>query len=120
LQEAAGGRANHLAALVALLTPHLALEEAHLTASFWANLLSESEAADFGKRVAAHSRAHLKPASKLLPLLVYNLDPEERASFTAKMPGFVVNGLVPYAFRASWRPLRPFMAYPPPRLTSLP
>lgn len=120
LERAGGGRADKLDAVVTLLEPHLALEEEHLTEAFWAGLLDPEEASAFGKEVAAHSRAHLKPGAKLLPLVVYNLDPDERAAFTARMPGFVVRGLVPYAFRAAWRPLRPFMAYPPPRLSPFP
>ena len=71
----------------------------------------------FGKRVAAHNRASLQPSSKLLPLLLYNLSAEDRAQFTQRMPRFVVDGLVPVAFRPQWRHLRPFMAHPPARWT---
>lgn len=117
---ARGGRAELLEALHALVVPHMEGEEEVLTESYWRELLSADEARAFGKDIAAHSKAHLTPATKMLPLVLYNLDPEERAAFTEPMPGFLVNGLVPYAFRAAWRPLRPFMAYPPRRLSPLP
>ena len=120
VETARGGRAEQLEALHALLVPHLQREESVLTESFWRQALSEEQARSFGKAVAIHSRAHLKPTAQLLPLVLYNLDPEERATFTAPMPSFVVKGLVPVAFRGAWRPLRPFMAYPPRRWTPLP
>jgi len=120
LKHAQGGRAERLQAIHDEVVPHMEGEEEVLTEPFWRGLLSEEEARAFGKEVAAHSRAHLTPVGRMLPLLLYNLSPEERAAFTEPMPGFVVRGLVPYAFRASWRPLRPFMAYPPRRLSPLP
>lgn len=100
------------------LRDHFAVEERAWTEAFWRELLTDDEARALGKRVSAHSREHLKPTAEQLPLLLFNLDEAERAAFTERMPGFVVKGLVPYAFRASWRKLRPFMAYPPPRLLS--
>ena len=120
VQNARGGRAERLQELHDQVVPHMEAEEEVLTEAFWRELFSAKEARAFGKEVAAHSRAHLTPAAKMLPLVLYNLDPEERAAFTEPMPGFVVRGLVPYAFRAAWLPLRPFMAYPPRRLSPLP
>lgn len=104
--------------IVELLGPHFAAEEAALTEDAWRQVFAtEDEASAFGKQVAAHNRAGNQPAARLLPLLLYNLDEVERARFTDRMPGFLVNGLVPYAFRSSWRHLRPFMAHPPARIT---
>jgi hypothetical protein len=120
LRQARGGRADLLEALHREVVPHMEAEEEVLTEAFWRDLLTTEEARAFGKQIAAHSRAHLTPSARMLPLVLYNLDPEERAAFTAPMPSFVVRGLVPYVFRASWRPLRPFMAYPPRRLSPLP
>lgn len=110
----------HLDALCALLHEHFALEDAALTADFWRGLFTEEEAADFGQRVSRHNRASLQPAAKLLPLLLYNLAPEQRGRFTDRMPRFLIAGLVPVAFRPSWRALRPFMAHAPDRWTPAP
>jgi hypothetical protein len=118
-RDDASGVLAPLQAVQALLPDHFRMEEDALTEGFWQQLLSEEEARAFGKEVAAHSREHLKPAAKLLPLLLYNLDDVERARFTERMPAFVVNGLVPVAFRPAWRGLRPFMTYPPRRWTRL-
>lgn len=100
-----------------LVVPHMAEEEAHLTEAAWRGWLTDDEASAYGKEVAAHSRASMKPATKLLPLILFNLTPGERAAFTERMPSFLVNGLVPYAFRPMWRGLRPFMTYAPQRWT---
>jgi hypothetical protein len=118
LERAKGAtRAELLEQVARLVGPHMNKEEQHLTEAVWAQLLSDDEASAFGKEVAAHSRASLKPATKLLPVLLYNLTPTERAAFTARMPAFVVKGLVPWAFRPAWRGLRPFMTYAPRKLT---
>jgi len=118
LERSAGSeRAELLRKVYQLVVPHMAAEEAHLGVDRWREWLSEAEATAFGKEVAQHSREHLKPATKLLPLILFNLTPKERATFTARMPGFLVRGLVPYAFRPMWRPLRPFMTYAPRRLS---
>lgn len=100
-----------------LVVPHMAEEEVHLRPRQWRQWLGEEEARGFGKEVAAYNRAHLKPGTKLLPLIIYNLTPSERAAFTEKMPRFLVKGLVPFAFRPMWRPLRPVMTYAPRRLS---
>jgi len=118
LERAKGAtRAELLDQVAQLVGPHMAKEEVHLTEEAWRSWLSDDEARAFGKDVAAHSRASMKPATKMLPLILFNLTPTERAAFTERMPSFVVNGLVPYAFRPMWRGLRPFMTYAPRRWT---
>ncbi|MFT4623803.1 MAG: hypothetical protein ACI8PZ_002459 [Myxococcota bacterium] len=107
----------HLDALCALLPEHFAIEDEALTEEFWRGLFTEDEARAFGQRVSRHNRDSLKPSAKLLPLLLYNLAPDERGRFTDRMPRFLIEGLVPVAFRPAWRGLRPFMAHPPARWT---
>ncbi len=109
--------AGDVRGLAELLPGHFALEEEVLTEASWRALLTEDEARALGKAIATHSRAHLRPAAKLLPLLLFNLDPDERARFTARMPRFVTAGLVPIVFRGAWRGLRPWMTWPPARWT---
>jgi hypothetical protein len=116
--EAIAAGLDDPAALRGRLREHFALEEQALTESFWRGLLSDDEARALGKAISAHAREHLVPTAEQLPLLLYNLTDAERAEFTDRMPAFIVQGLVPFAFRASWRKLRPFMAFAPRRLLS--
>ena len=111
-----------LEAIDALLAPHFDKEEAGLTESDWRRIFDDDpEAARaFGKEVAAHNRAGLQPATRMLALLLYNLDDATRARFTDRMPTFLIEGLVPYAFRPAWRGRRAFMSHPPARLTPRP
>lgn len=108
--------ADRLRALDKLLRDHITHEESLLDEAGWRSILSADEARTLGKALSAHAREHLVPAARQLPLMLYNLDEAEREEFTAPMPGFVSRGLVPFAFRMAWRPLRPFFTYPPPRI----
>lgn len=102
------------------LATHVAHEESLLDEAGWRALLSADEARALGKALSDHARRHLVPAARQLPLLLYNLDEAERAEFTAPMPAFVSRGLVPWAFRMAWRPLRPFLTHAPPRILPRP
>lgn len=108
-----------LKTITEVLPNHFRREEGVLTPDFWRMCFEHDEdaARQFGKRTANYNREALKPATRMLPLLLFNLSDDERERFTEKMPSFVVNGLVPYAFRPAWRSRRAFMAHAPPRLT---
>lgn len=106
--------------IVAILPNHFQAEEDALSEATWRGIFDDNpeQARAFGKQTAAVNRAALQPAARMLPLLLYNIPPDERARFTDRMPGFLIQGLVPYAFRPAWRSRRPFMAFPPRRLVT--
>lgn len=96
------------------LPDHFAKEEDHLTEANWRVWMPDEDGVRaFGKAIARVNREALEPSARLLPLLVYNMDEATRARFTDRMPRFVVDGLVPYAFRPAWRSRRPFMTQAP-------
>lgn len=104
-------------AVLRTFADHCGLEEALLTALPWGTW-GEEEVRALGKGVSDHARRYLRPTHVQLPLLLYNLDPEERRAFTSRMPRFVSALLVPWAFRPGWRGMRPFLAHAPPRFGS--
>jgi hypothetical protein len=97
---------------------HCAREEELLAGLPWTALAGPEEVRALGKGVSDASRRHLRPAPLQLALLLYNLDDEERRAFTDRMPAFVSRVLLPWAFRPSWRRMRPFLAHPPRRVLS--
>jgi hypothetical protein len=45
----------------------------------------------------------------VVPFLLYNLPPEERAVFSQGMPPIVIQELVPVAWKEKWSPMKPFL-----------
>jgi hypothetical protein len=46
---------------------------------------------------------------KVVPFLLYNLPPEERAIFSQGMPPVVTQELVPVVWKEKWSPMKPFL-----------
>lgn len=94
--------------------PHFADEERAFDDAWYAAHLAPDALLAFGKQVAQHSQQHHKPAARLLPFILYNLAPDDRAVFAARMPRFVTQVLVRHLFKwVGWRDMHPFLAYPP-------
>jgi hypothetical protein len=93
---------------------HATREEELLAALDWTQPAPDDVRA-VGKALSDHARRHLRPTAVQLPLLLFNLDPDERRAFTDRMPAFVSRALVPWVFRPAWRKLRPFLTHAPPR-----
>jgi hypothetical protein len=49
------------------------------------------------------------PAERLVPFVLYNLSPDDRAVMVAAMPPNVLTELVPIAWADDWRPMKPFL-----------
>ncbi len=92
---------------------HCTREEALFAALPWGTLATSDEVRTVGKALSDHARRHLRPAYVQLPLLLFNLDPDERRAFTDRMPSVVGRLVVPWVFRPGWRHLRPFLTHAP-------
>jgi hypothetical protein len=53
--------------------------------------------------------AHSGPDYLVVPFVLYNLSPEQRAILAAEMPPIVTQQLVPIAWKAQWEPMSPFL-----------
>jgi hemerythrin-like domain-containing protein len=89
--------------------PHIELEGAHLSPEKADELLGVEEQIELGKRFAQHNREHAKPDHLVVPFLLYNLPPEERAIFSQGMPPVVTQELVPVVWKEKWSPMKPFL-----------
>ena len=56
-----------------------------------------------------HGRKHMGPDYLVVPFLLYNLPPEERAILARMMPPIVTQQLVPMVWKAQWAPMLPFL-----------
>ena len=88
---------------------HIAVEEEHFSGAAIDAVMSEDEQGEFGKMVAAHSQKNAGPDYLVVPFLLHNLEPADRAAMAAKMPPIVTQQLVPVAWKEKWAPMRPFL-----------
>jgi len=92
-----------------LWRPHIALEEEHFAVERLAEMLPAEEHARLAGVMAGHSMEHAGPDYLVLPFVLYNLPPEERAILSRAMPPMVTQQLVPVAWKEQWAPMQPFL-----------
>jgi hemerythrin-like domain-containing protein len=89
--------------------PHIGIEQEHFTAARLEVLTDRKEHIRLGKLFAEHSQKNTGPGYLVVPFLLYNLAPEERAILAGKMPFVLTRLLVPLVWKARWAPMRPFL-----------
>jgi hemerythrin-like domain-containing protein len=89
--------------------PHIQTEESHFTEDKLDRLMDASEHIELGRESAQHAQAHSGPDFLVVPFLLYNLSPEERAVMAQSMPPVVTQELVPIAWKDKWASMKPFL-----------
>ena len=88
---------------------HISLEEDTVGPEKSAEILSPSENAQLGQQLSEHGQAHAQPGELVMPFVVYNLNPADRAEFIKLLPPVVANQLIPFAWKPVWEPMSPFL-----------
>ena len=88
--------------------PHIQIEEQHLSPERAADLGVE-EQIRLAKQFAKHTQEHSGPDYLVVPFMLHNLPPEDRAIFSRGMPPVVTEQLVPVAWKEKWEPMKPFL-----------
>jgi hypothetical protein len=89
--------------------PHIGIEQDHFAPARIGPLLPPEEHARLGALFAEHGRRNMGPGYLVVPFLLYNLPPEERALFTRPMPFILTRVLVPVVWKKRWASMRPFL-----------
>ena len=89
--------------------PHIAIEQDHFSVEKVAALIGPEEHIRLGRQFAEHGQKHAGPDYLVVPFLLYNLPPEERAMFAKSMPPIVTQHLVPVVWKEQWAPMLPFL-----------
>lgn len=113
---AAAREAGSLEALRRALTkldqawhPHRSKEEMTFSPEVAAEIMTPPEHIEMGQKAAAHSQEHGGPAPLVIPFVLYNLEPDDRASMVAAYPPEIPNHLVPVVWKDQWAPMKPFL-----------
>jgi hypothetical protein len=100
---------KHVTHLFDLWLPHVAIEKQfiylpEITAAF----LSLAEQGELLQNSAKFALAQGNPAL-IVPFLLYNLEPQPRASFASFLPSEMVQVLIPGIWLPQWTPMLPFL-----------
>ena len=107
--DAVSGLHHTLIGLQTLWHTHIALEEATIGPENARQYLTPAENEQLGKQLAEHGQAHSQPGELVMPFVVYNLSAEDRAEFVKLMPPVITQQLIPFAWKAAWAPMTPFL-----------
>jgi len=91
---------------------HIDLEEQHFSEETIGGVFSQAEQEQLSRKATEHSQKLAQPGPLILPFVLYNLEPEERAKFAAKLPPMVTQQLVPGDWAATWAPMKPLLLAP--------
>ena len=89
--------------------PHIQIEEEEFTVERGAELISVDEHIRLAQLFAKLSQEHAQPDYLVVPFILYNLAPEDRAIMAGSMPPVVTQELVPRAWKEKWAPMQPFL-----------
>jgi hemerythrin-like domain-containing protein len=88
--------------------PHIASEEQHFSVAVLASVATVDENLKLEQALAQHAQQHITP-ELVLPFMLYNMTPADRAVHMAGMPPLVTQQLVPIVWKDKWAPMKPFL-----------
>ena len=89
--------------------PHIGIEQDRFAPDKVGPLLTPAEHTRLSGLFAEHGRKRTGPGYLVVPFLLYNLPPDERAMFARGMPFILTRLLVPVVWKKKWAVMRPFL-----------
>jgi hypothetical protein len=98
-----------LGKLSTIWEPHILLEEHFFSKETINAAIDLDEQRRIGEAASKHSQEHSGPPYWVVPFILYNLDPEDRAVMAANFPPAILNELVPIVWKDQWAPMKPLL-----------
>ena len=89
--------------------PHIRTEEESFAAEKVLLLVGTQEQLKLSAKVGEHGMKSSGPPTLGIPFLLYNLEGNDRATFSAPFPWILKRVLVPIIWRRRWKPMGPFL-----------
>jgi hemerythrin-like domain-containing protein len=110
LQGPALEAAHRLLAQLAKIWPgHIGLEESGISVPHLLTMITGEELGRWLQAMGQHRPEGAPPDPLVLPFILHNLSPEDRALMAQQMPPVVSQELVPVAWKEQWAPMKPFL-----------
>ena len=71
--------------------------------------LSPEERARLARELETFGITHAGPGNRVVPFILYNLEGKDREDMGSRLPFFLKGILVPFFWRANYRPMQPFL-----------
>lgn len=98
-----------LTGLAELWTPHIEKEQFYLYDTEKTEaVMDENEQIKLIQNASEYSQKQGNPAF-MVPFILYNLQPEERANMSQHIPAVLMQELVPITWKKQWSPMQPFL-----------
>jgi hypothetical protein len=89
--------------------PHILIEEHFFSKDALNSALDLDEQKRIGEASTKYSQEHSEPPYWVVPFILYNLEPSDRAVMAANFPPVILDELVPIAWKDQWAPMKPFL-----------
>jgi len=89
--------------------PHFQLEELYLNEENISKIIDDEEQIRLTKLFAEEGKKHIAPDYLLIPFILYNLSPENRAVISQAFPPFVIEKVTTSEWRDKWQTMSPFL-----------
>ena len=92
-----------------LWVPHIQLEEYHFSREMIGAVMSLENQGQLSEAMGKHNQEHAGPPYWVVPFVLFNLEPEDRAAMAATFPPMIMDELVPKVWKDQWAPMKPFL-----------
>jgi hemerythrin-like domain-containing protein len=89
--------------------PHIQLEERYFSEATLNGVMSLEDQRRIGDAAAKYSQEHSGPPFWVVPFILYNLEPDERAVMAVSFPASIMEELIPKVWADQWAPMRPLL-----------
>lgn len=89
--------------------PHIRIEEEHIYGKVGSLNLSLEETNRLREEFSQFFEEHAEPASLVMPFLLYNLSPKDRAIQAQQLPKIVTKQLLSVDWKKEWASMQPFL-----------
>jgi hemerythrin-like domain-containing protein len=109
IAEVSGRQYELLQKMIGRWHPHIKKEENTFTREHVEAVAGAEELVRLSEEIAKYNQEHSQPLELVVPFLIYNLEPKDRAIFSQRIPSFILDDLVPGDWREIWEPMKPFL-----------
>ncbi len=88
---------------------HIPIEEKYFSPQECERMLTPEENARLEGAMGKHAAEHAMPNELVVPFVLYNLEPDDRAAMAFSYPPVITQQLVPVVWKQAWAPMQPFL-----------
>ncbi len=89
--------------------PHIQLEEEYFSIEAINAVFDMHEQVQISQAASKYSQEHSGPPHWVIPFILFNLEPDDRAMMAANFSPAIIDELIPKVWKDQWAPMKPFL-----------